>query len=52
MPGKPLYFATAMPLGGDALGLLVKSHDFAVDHCLIRQGRQRIRCTFESLRQV
>src|SRR6516162_6301884 len=21
VPGKPLYFATAMPLGGDALGL-------------------------------
>jgi MoCo/4Fe-4S cofactor protein with predicted Tat translocation signal len=27
VPGKPLYFATAMPLGGDALGLLVKSHE-------------------------
>jgi molybdopterin-containing oxidoreductase family iron-sulfur binding subunit len=27
VPGKPLYFATAMPLGGDAMGLLVKSHE-------------------------
>src|SRR4051812_39315683 len=27
VPGRPLYFATAMPLGGDALGLLVKSHE-------------------------
>jgi MoCo/4Fe-4S cofactor protein with predicted Tat translocation signal len=27
VPGKPLYFATAMPLAGDALGLLVKSHE-------------------------
>jgi molybdopterin-containing oxidoreductase family iron-sulfur binding subunit len=27
IPGQPLYFATAMPLGGDALGLLVESHE-------------------------
>ena len=26
VPGKPLYFATAMPLGGYGLGLLVQSH--------------------------
>src|SRR5262249_34078736 len=26
-PGRPLYFATAMPLGGYANGLLVKSHE-------------------------
>ncbi|MBI3800962.1 MAG: TAT-variant-translocated molybdopterin oxidoreductase, partial [Deltaproteobacteria bacterium] len=26
VPGKPLYFATAMPLGGFASGLLVESH--------------------------
>jgi MoCo/4Fe-4S cofactor protein with predicted Tat translocation signal len=26
VPGKPLYFATAMPLGGIATGLLVESH--------------------------
>ncbi|MEW5979147.1 MAG: TAT-variant-translocated molybdopterin oxidoreductase [Acidobacteriota bacterium] len=26
IPGKPLYFATAMPVGGGALGLLVESH--------------------------
>lgn len=25
--GRPLYFATAMPLAGDALGLLVKSRE-------------------------
>jgi molybdopterin-containing oxidoreductase family iron-sulfur binding subunit len=25
--GKPLYFATAMPLGGTAIGLLVESHE-------------------------
>src|SRR5262245_56814816 len=25
--GKPLYFATVMPFGGDALGLLVESHE-------------------------
>jgi len=25
--GKPLYFSTAMPLGGDAIGLLVESHE-------------------------
>jgi molybdopterin-containing oxidoreductase family iron-sulfur binding subunit len=25
--GKPLYFATAMPMGGDAIGLLVESHE-------------------------
>ena len=25
--GKPLYFATAMPFGGDAVGLLVESHE-------------------------
>jgi MoCo/4Fe-4S cofactor protein with predicted Tat translocation signal len=27
VPGRPLYFATTMPLGGDALGLLVESHE-------------------------
>jgi molybdopterin-containing oxidoreductase family iron-sulfur binding subunit len=27
VPGKPLYFATAMPLGGVATGLLVKSNE-------------------------
>jgi MoCo/4Fe-4S cofactor protein with predicted Tat translocation signal len=26
VPGKPLYYATAMPRPGDALGLLVESH--------------------------
>src|SRR5205823_10099680 len=26
-PGLPLYFATAMSLGGDTQGLLVKSHE-------------------------
>jgi molybdopterin-containing oxidoreductase family iron-sulfur binding subunit len=26
-PGKPLFFATAMPLAGSAVGLLVESHD-------------------------
>ena len=26
VPGKPLYFATAMPLGGFGLGVLVESH--------------------------
>jgi molybdopterin-containing oxidoreductase family iron-sulfur binding subunit len=26
-PGKPLYFATAMPLAGSAVGLLVESHE-------------------------
>src|SRR5262249_23728320 len=26
VPGKPLFFATAMPLGGSATGLLVESH--------------------------
>ncbi len=26
VPGEPLFFATAMPLGGGALGLLVESH--------------------------
>ncbi len=26
IPGKPLYYATAMPLGGVATGLLVESH--------------------------
>src|SRR5262249_17327920 len=27
VPGQPNYFATAMPLPGDALGLLVKSYE-------------------------
>src|SRR5574342_843009 len=27
VPGKPLFFATAMPLGGYATGLLVESHE-------------------------
>jgi molybdopterin-containing oxidoreductase family iron-sulfur binding subunit len=27
VPGKPLYFATAMPQAGDALGVLVESHE-------------------------
>ncbi len=27
VPGKPLYYATAMPLGGTAIGLLVESHE-------------------------
>ncbi len=27
IPGRPLYFATAMPLGGVATGLLVESHE-------------------------
>ncbi|HEY7426874.1 MAG TPA: TAT-variant-translocated molybdopterin oxidoreductase [Gemmataceae bacterium] len=27
VPGKPLYFATAMPLGGVATGVLVESHE-------------------------
>ena len=26
VPGEPLFFATAMPLAGGALGLLVESH--------------------------
>ena len=26
VPGQPLYFATAMPMGGAAIGLLVESH--------------------------
>lgn len=26
VPGEPLYFATAMPLGDDAIGLLVENH--------------------------
>src|SRR5262245_28132844 len=26
-PGRPLYFATAMPLSDDAFGLLVESHE-------------------------
>ncbi len=26
IPGEPLYYATAMPLGSDAVGLLVESH--------------------------
>jgi molybdopterin-containing oxidoreductase family iron-sulfur binding subunit len=26
-PGRPLFFATAMPLAGDAIGLLVESHE-------------------------
>ena len=27
IPGKPLFFATAMTLGGTATGLLVESHE-------------------------
>ncbi len=27
VPGRPLFFATAMPLGGVAAGLLVESHE-------------------------
>jgi MoCo/4Fe-4S cofactor protein with predicted Tat translocation signal len=27
IPGRPLFFATAMPLGGDVQGLLVESHE-------------------------
>ena len=27
VPGKPLFFATAMPLGGIGTGLLVESHE-------------------------
>src|SRR6476619_2924196 len=27
VPGKPLFFATAMPMGGAGLGLLVESHE-------------------------
>ena len=27
VPGKPLYFATAMPFGGYGIGLIVKSHE-------------------------
>ena len=27
VPGRPLFFATAMPLGGAGLGLLVESHE-------------------------
>ena len=27
VPGKPLYFATAMTLSGYAVGLLVESHE-------------------------
>jgi molybdopterin-containing oxidoreductase family iron-sulfur binding subunit len=27
LPGKPLYFATAMPLGGDAIGILAETHE-------------------------
>lgn len=26
IPGKPLFYATSMPLGGDGMGLLVESH--------------------------
>ena len=26
IPGKPLFFATAMPLGGTALGVIIESH--------------------------
>ena len=28
IPGRPLFFATAMPLGGYATGVLVESHEF------------------------
>ena len=27
VPGRPLFYATAMPLGGAAIGLLVESHE-------------------------
>jgi molybdopterin-containing oxidoreductase family iron-sulfur binding subunit len=27
VPGRPLFFATAMPFGADAIGLLVESHE-------------------------
>jgi MoCo/4Fe-4S cofactor protein with predicted Tat translocation signal len=27
IPGKPLFFATAMPMNGSSIGLLVESHD-------------------------
>src|SRR5207253_11216209 len=27
IPGRPLFFATAMPIGGVATGLLVESHE-------------------------
>jgi molybdopterin-containing oxidoreductase family iron-sulfur binding subunit len=27
VPGKPLFFATAMPMGGSGIGLLVESHE-------------------------
>jgi MoCo/4Fe-4S cofactor protein with predicted Tat translocation signal len=27
IPGKPMFFATAMPLGGTAIGVLVESHE-------------------------
>src|SRR5947209_7143503 len=27
VPGRPLYYATAMPLGGSAVGILVESHE-------------------------
>src|SRR3984957_5742094 len=27
VPGKPLFFATAMPFSGDAIGILVESHE-------------------------
>src|SRR5437588_1362389 len=27
VPGKPLFFATAMPFGADSIGLLVESHE-------------------------
>ena len=36
MPGRPLFFATAMPLGASSTGLLVESHEGPAD----QDGRQ------------